>query len=46
MWAKEITIDHSPMTYLDYEANGIEYTDKNLKKLRSFIEDNFEDLIS
>jgi hypothetical protein len=46
MRAKEITIDHCPMTYLDNEDQEIEYTDKNLQKLRSFIEDNFEDLIS
>jgi hypothetical protein len=46
MRAREITIDHSPMTYLDSDGQEIEYTDKNLQKLRSFIEDNFEDLIS
>lgn len=44
--AKEITIDHTPMTYLDNDDQKIEYTEKNLKKLRNFIEDNFEDLIS
>ena len=44
--AKEMTLDHSPLTYLDDEDNEIEYTDKNFEKLSIFIEDNFEDLIS
>lgn len=44
--AKEITIDHTPMSYLDDTDNNIKYTDKNIKRLRQFIEDNFEDLIS
>ena len=46
MRAREITIDHCPMTYLDKDDQEIEYTDKNLNMLRRFIEDNFEDLIS
>jgi hypothetical protein len=44
--AKEITIDHSPMTYLDDEDNQIEWSHENLNILRGFIEDNFEDFIS
>jgi hypothetical protein len=44
--AREITIDHSPMTYLDDPDTQLEWTDKNLDMLRRFIENNFEDLIS
>ena len=44
--AKEITIDHSPWTYLDDPDTQIEFTDKNENMLRRFIENNFEDLIS
>jgi hypothetical protein len=45
--AKEITIDHTPFSYLDdFDKHGIRFTEKNLKGLRKFIEDNFEDLIS
>ena len=44
--AREITIDHSAMTYLDDPDTQLEWTDKNLNMLRRFIENNFEDLIS
>jgi hypothetical protein len=45
--AKEITIDHTPFSYLDdFDKFGVRFTEKNLKDLRKFIEDNFEDLIS
>lgn len=44
--AKEITIDHSPGTYLDDSDNDIGYSDENVRWLRQFIEDNFEDLIT
>ena len=44
--AREITIDHSPMTYLDDPDTQLEWTDKNLDMLRRFVENNFEDLIS
>ena len=44
--AREITIDHSAMTYLDDPDTQIKWTDKNLNMLRRFIENNFEDLIS
>jgi hypothetical protein len=44
--AKEITIDHSSLTYLEDEDTDIEFTDENVFDLRDFIEDNFEDLIS
>jgi hypothetical protein len=45
--AKEITIDHTPFSYLDdFDEHGIRFTEKNLTSLRKFIEDNFEDLIS
>jgi hypothetical protein len=44
--AREITIDHSAMTYLDDPDATIEWTDENFDKLRRFIENNFEDLIS
>jgi hypothetical protein len=45
--AKEITIDHTPFSYLDdFDEFGVRFTEKNLKGLRKFIEDNFEDLIS
>jgi hypothetical protein len=44
--AKDMTIDHSAITYLDDPDTQIEWTDKNLNMLRRFIENNFEDLIS
>lgn len=44
--AKEITIDHSAFSYLDDSDTSIKFTDENLYNLRSFIEDNFEDLIT
>ena len=44
--AREMTIEHSPMTYLDDPDTQIEWTDENLDMLRRFIENNFEDLIS
>jgi hypothetical protein len=44
--AKDMVIDHSAMTYLDDPDATIEWTDENFDKLRRFIEDNFEDLIS
>ena len=44
--AKEITIDHSSETYLDDSDNDLEYSDENVRWLRQFIEDNFEDLIT
>ena len=44
--AKEITIDHSSLTYLEDEDTDIEFTDENVFELRDFVEDNFEDLIS
>jgi hypothetical protein len=44
--AREITIDHSPMSYLDSPDTQLEWTDKNFNMLRRFIENNFEDLIS
>jgi hypothetical protein len=44
--AKGMTIDHSAMTYLDDSNATIEWTHENLEKLRQFIKDNFEDLIS
>ena len=44
--AKEITIDHSSGTYLDDSDNDLEYSDENVRWLRQFIEDNFEDLIT
>jgi hypothetical protein len=44
--AREITIDHSPMTYLDDPDTQLVWTDKNLNMLRRFIENNFEDLIN
>lgn len=44
--AMEITIDHSPYSYLEDPDSQIEYTNENLYTLRRFIEDNFEDLIS
>ena len=43
--AKEITIDHAPITYLDDEDNEFEWTGNNLDNLRDFIIDNFEDII-
>lgn len=44
--AKEMTMDHSPITYLDDEGNEFEWTGNNLDNLRDFIIDNFEDIIS
>jgi hypothetical protein len=44
--AKEMTIDHSPLTYLDDEGNEFEWTGNNLDNLRDFIIDNFRDIIS
>jgi len=44
--AKEITIDHSSLTYLYDSDNDIEYSDENVRWLRQLIEDNFEDLIT
>ncbi len=44
--AKEITIDHAPITYLDDEDNEFEWTGNNLDNLRDFIIDNFEEIIS
>ena len=44
--AKEITIDHSPSTYLDDKDTDIGNSRENIEKLGQFIEDNFEDLIS
>ena len=39
--AKEMTMDHSPITYLDDEDNEFEWTGNNLDILRDFIIDNF-----
>jgi len=44
--AREMSIDHSPTTYLDDPDTQLEWTDKNFDMLRRFIENNFEDLIS
>jgi len=44
--AKEMTIDHSPITYLDDEGNEFEWTGNNLDNLRDFIIDNFEDIMT
>jgi hypothetical protein len=44
--AKEMAIDHSPVTYLDDEGNEFEWVGNNLDNLRDFIIDNFEDIIS
>ena len=44
--AKEMTMDHSPITYLDDEGNEFEWTGNNLDNLRDFIIDNFKDIIS
>jgi hypothetical protein len=44
--AREITIDHSPWTYLDDPDNNIKNNRENFDQLQQFIEDNFEDLIS
>ena len=44
--AKDMTIDHSPWTYLNDSDTDIENNKKNFDKLRRFIEKNFEDLIS
>jgi len=44
--AREITIDHSPWTYLDDSDNNIKNNRENFDQLQQFIEDNFEDLIS
>ena len=44
--AKDMTIDHSPWTYLNDSDTDIENNKKNFDKLRRFIENNFEDLIS
>ena len=44
--AREMTIDHSAITYLDDPDTHLEWTDENLNMLRNFIENNFEDLIS
>jgi len=41
----EMTMDHSPITYLDDEGNEFEWTGDNLDNLRDFIIDNFEDII-
>ena len=44
--AKNMAIDHSPWTYLDYHETTIEGTKENFDALKRFIENNFEDLIS
>jgi len=44
--AREITIDHSAMSYLDDPDTQLEWTIENFDKLKRFIENNFEDLIS
>ena len=44
--AREMTIDHSPITYLDDPETEIEWTDERFIMLRRFVENNFEDLIS
>jgi len=44
--AKEITIDHSSTTYLEDSDNDVKYNDENVRWLRQFIEDNFEDLLT
>lgn len=44
--AKDMTIDHSPWTYLDNPDTNIERTKENFGQLRRFIKNNFEDLIS
>ena len=45
--AKEITIDHTPISYLDdFNEFGVKYTNKTERELRQFIEERFEELIS
>lgn len=44
--AREMTIDHSPWSYLNDEETNIENNRENFDKLQQFIENNFEDLIS
>lgn len=45
--AKEITIDHTPISYLDdFDEFGVKYTNKTERELRQFIEERFEELIS
>ena len=43
--AKDMTIDHSSLTYLNDSDTDIENNKKNFDKLQRFIENNFEDLI-
>ena len=44
--ARDITLDHSAMSYLDDPDTHLEWSDENLNMLRRFISNNFEDLIS
>jgi hypothetical protein len=44
--AREMTIDHSPWTYLNDDDTNIENNKENFDRLQQFIENNFEDLIS
>ena len=44
--AREMTIDHSPWTYLEDDDTNIENNKENFDLLQQFIENNFEDLIS
>ena len=39
--ARDMTIDHSAMTYLDDPDTNIGWTEENLDRLRRFIENNY-----